>query len=115
MSKAIIFDTETTGITDPEIIEAAWVEPHSADVGEVSTPSNYELYRGKCKEMSEALCANDTSLTLVRGFYHDPFYGKDWNVSPVLAYKRTWELINGQGSWDSNPFCWVIEFKVISK
>jgi len=29
MSKAIIFDTETTGITDPEIIEAAWVEPHS--------------------------------------------------------------------------------------
>lgn len=39
----------------------------------------------------------------------------DWNVSPVLAYKRTWELINGQGSWDSNPFCWVIEFKVISK
>ena len=77
MSKAIIFDTETTGITDPEIIEAALVEPHSADVGEVSTPSNYELYRGKCKEMSEALCANDTSLTLVRGFYHDPFYGKE--------------------------------------
>jgi exodeoxyribonuclease X len=27
MSKAIIFDTETTGIVDPEIIEAAWIEP----------------------------------------------------------------------------------------
>jgi len=31
MSKAIIFDTETTGITEPEIIEAAWIEPYSAD------------------------------------------------------------------------------------
>lgn len=27
--------------------------------------------------MSEALCANDPSLTLVRGFYHDPLYGKE--------------------------------------
>ncbi|SDH25319.1 3'-5' exonuclease [Nitrosomonas sp. Nm132] len=26
MSKAIIFDTETTGINDPEIVEAAWIE-----------------------------------------------------------------------------------------
>jgi len=39
----------------------------------------------------------------------------DWNVSPVSAYKMLWESINGQGSWDLNPFCWVIEFKVISK
>lgn len=29
MDKAIIFDTETTGIDDPEIIEAAWIEPQS--------------------------------------------------------------------------------------
>ena len=31
MSKAIIFDTETTGIVDPEIIEAAWIEPMFID------------------------------------------------------------------------------------
>jgi len=31
MSKAIIFDTETTGITEPEIIEAAWIEPMFID------------------------------------------------------------------------------------
>lgn len=28
MSKALVFDTETTGLDDPEIIEAAWVWPH---------------------------------------------------------------------------------------
>lgn len=31
MSKAIIFDTETTGINEPEIIEAAWIELNSLE------------------------------------------------------------------------------------
>lgn len=31
MNKALIFDTETTGIDDPEVIEAAWIEPHSLE------------------------------------------------------------------------------------
>lgn len=28
-------------------------------------------------------------------------------------FSRLWKLINGKGSWDLNPFVWVIEFKVI--
>jgi hypothetical protein len=38
--------------------------------------SDYTKYRGKCKEMSEAAVAADPSLTLVRGFYHCPFWGE---------------------------------------
>lgn len=44
---------------------------------DMSEPSNYQLYRGKCKEMSEAACLEDATLSLVRGFYHDPIYGKE--------------------------------------
>lgn len=36
--------------------------------------SNYLKYRGKCKEMSEAACAADPSLRLVRGHYYCPIW-----------------------------------------
>ena len=39
--------------------------------------TDYHKYRGKCKEMAEAACSQNPDLTLVRGFYHDPFYGKE--------------------------------------
>ncbi len=37
----------------------------------------YRLYRGKCKQMSEALVAEDPTLTLVRGHYFCPIWNSD--------------------------------------
>lgn len=48
--------------------------------------SDYMKYRGKCKEMSEGLCTEDQTLTLVRGHYSCPVWGTEephwWCVKP---------------------------------
>lgn len=33
--------------------------------------------------------------------------------SPVRSYQSLWESINGPGSWELNPWVWVIQFKRI--
>lgn len=38
--------------------------------------TNYERYRGKCKELAEALVKENPTLVLVRGFYICPIWGR---------------------------------------
>lgn len=42
------------------------------------------------------------------GVYIHPVY-----PSPRMEFANLWESINGKGSWDINPYVWVIEFEKI--
>lgn len=42
------------------------------------------------------------------------WHWQDWETSPVQAYRRLWEAINGKGSWAADPWVWAYTFQRIA-
>jgi hypothetical protein len=42
---------------------------------------------------------------------HSAIPGYAYDATPLEHYRHVWNSINGPGSWDANPWVWVIEFR----
>ncbi len=73
----------------------------------------------RLQDISEADARAEGIFQHVRGGWHwhkhDSSNLDDWNQfgyrTARHAYQSLWEQINGAGSWDTNPYVWVVEFK----
>lgn len=45
---------------------------------------------------------------------YEEWHGDGFNSSEKWMYKKLWESINGAGSWVTNPWVWVVEFKRVT-
>jgi hypothetical protein len=54
------------------------------------------------------VCANT-------GLYHNYLDTNTGFINAIDSYQSLWKSINGPGSWESNPFVWVIEFKQLTE
>ena len=75
--------------------------------------ADYKRFRGKCKELSEAAALADKSLTVIRGHYHCPIYGKQphwWceKADGTIVDPSVKQFPSG-GIGDYEPFNGVVE------
>lgn len=62
----------------------------------------------RLQDISEA----DADSEGVSVVYGEPFDQAN-TITDRRRFELLWESINGPGSWDANPWVWVIEFKRI--
>jgi hypothetical protein len=73
-------------------------------------------------ERLQAISAADAEAEGLRRFPFEDSFAWAWrdgdttgHASPTGAFRNLWETINGAGSWDDNPWVWVVEFRRITK
>jgi hypothetical protein len=65
--------------------------------------------------ITEGIGNTDGLPTGLSDYYIDYNDHENCFSSPINSFKSLWESINGEASWNANPWVWVIEFEKITR
>jgi hypothetical protein len=107
--------TGTTIIWRPSIFMPKWAARLWLEITDVRVERLQETSEEDC--LAEGIVKCTVTKGRVRGdpdydmFALEPGDHCRWEMTPQTVYRKLWESINGDGSWDVNPFVWAISFR----
>ncbi|MHB0925981.1 MAG: hypothetical protein ACYC1F_05720 [Gallionellaceae bacterium] len=76
-----------------------------------------EITGVRVERLQDISCADAKAEGIERSrdgmMWRDYISASHAQINPIDSYRTLWESINGPGSWDANPWVWVIEFKSV--
>lgn len=95
-----------------------WASRITLEVTAVKCELLQDISEQDCESEGSEVCENPdhgfiSALPGDMGRIGCPICGHDSKNWAVNQYIKLWEKINGEGSWDKNPWVWVYSFTVI--
>ena len=104
--------TEPTSKAEAEQYKAwGWKRRPSIFMREVHSRILLQVVSVRVERLQDITAAD----AIAEGVILEETEGGKHEDDPISAYRRLWVSINGPGSWELNPWVWVIEFRRVSK
>ncbi len=102
-------------VTRPSIHMPRWASRLTLELTDVRVERLQDM-EGQHPSESDAIAEGVNKIHHGDGaYYYSAFrnepHPKNW-CDPTDAFRELWEKLNGNGSWDLNPWVWVLSFKV---
>ena len=94
----------------PSIHMPRWASRITLEITDVNVERLQEISEADAKAEGVEL-----SSALASFICDTPSMRRKFKSAYVSAFCDLWESINGPGSWDANPYVWVIEFRRVEK
>lgn len=108
------------GIHMPKVAARIWLEIEDITIERLQDITvDSALNEGIYRVAHTAGVLHRGVKTLFQDYLHKPDTKRGeimrLTPDPIASYKSLWEKINGKGSWEKNPWIWVIKFKKVNK
>jgi hypothetical protein len=111
-----------------ENLHESWKWQPSLFMPRAASRFDLEIVNITCERLQDiteegAIAEGVESATSPKGSFREGTDYRDYSCkfttykffSPINSYQTLFELINGKGSWELNPWVWVVKFKNVTK